>query len=258
MYLIFKQEGAIGRILLNRPDKHNAFDDVLIEELLQTLKNIEQNPEIRVVILSATGPSFSAGADLQWMQKIAAYDKLANLNDAMKLAEVMCRLNQLSKPTIALVQGNAYGGALGLIACCDIALASPEAQFCFSEVKLGLIPAVISPYILAAIGERAARRYFLTSENFSAQTAVSIGLIHEITPNLEAQGLMLAEQILHNAPDALSRIKKLVGEIVSQPVHSEIIRKTAQAIADTRVSPEGQEGLKAFLEKRPPKWVIKS
>lgn len=252
--LIYKKENHCAHIILHAPEKHNAFDEQLIENLTQTLNNIEQDNSIRVVLLSAEGPSFSAGADLNWMKKMAAYSEEENFQDAMKLARLMQTLNNLNKPTIALVQGNAFGGALGLIACCDIALSVPHAFFCFSEVKLGLIPAVISPYAIAAIGERMARRYFLTAERFSAEEALRINLIHSISDNLLQDGLALAKQITQNSPSALQHSKTLTRKITQSTLNEDLIRATAEAIAQARVSTEGQEGLNAFLEKRAPDW----
>ncbi len=251
---------TIMQIILNNPEKHNAFDEHLIQHLLETLESIEQDDTIRVVILSAEGASFSAGADLNWMKKMAAYSEQENMADAMKLARLMQKLNHLNKPTIALIQGNAFGGALGLIACCDIALSVPSALFCFSEVKLGLIPAVISPYVLAAIGERMSRRYFLTAERFSAEEALRIELIHQIVEkpeNLIKTGLHLAENIANNSPEAIKKIKALTHEVTQKTISENVIQKTAKAIAKARVSSDGQEGLSAFLEKRTAKWVIK-
>lgn len=252
---MLKKDDYIAHIILSNPEKHNAFDEHLIENLLQTLAEIEKDDMIRVVILSAEGSSFSAGADLNWMKKMSASSEEENLNDAMKLAKLMQKLNTLNKPTIALIQGNAFGGALGLIACCDIALAAPHALFCFSEVKLGLIPAVISPYVIAAIGERMARRYFLSAERFSAQAALNMELIHIISGDLMTDGLNLAKQMANNSPCALKQIKALTLQITQKPIDEEIIQKTAKAIANARVSSEGQEGLTAFLEKRSPAWI---
>lgn len=254
---MLKKDNQIAHIVLNKPEKHNAFDEHLIAHLLETLDIIEQDNTIRVILLSAEGTSFSAGADLNWMKKMATYSEKENFNDAMQLARLMQKLNYIKKPTIALIQGNAFGGALGLIACCDIALSVPEALFCFSEVKLGLIPAVISPYILRAIGERMARRYFLTAERFSAQQALAMQLIHQISDanHLMSDGVTLAQQIINNSPSALEQIKTLTHDVSHQIINEKIIEETASAIAKARISPEGQEGLSAFLEKRPPIWL---
>ncbi len=255
---LFKKDGPFAHIILNNPEKHNAFNEQLIEDITQTLKDIEQDDSIRVVLLSAEGASFSAGADLNWMKKMAAYSAEENFADAMKLAHLMETLNNLNKPTIALVQGNAFGGALGLIACCDIALSVPTALFCFSEVKLGLIPAVISPYTITAIGERMARRYFLTAERFSAQEALNMSLIHIISENLLSDGLALAEKIAQNGPQALRHIKQLTRKVAQSFMNEDLMQTTAKAIAEARVSQEGQEGLGAFLEKRTPNWIPNS
>lgn len=244
----------LGHITLDNPEKRNAFDDVLIKQLSEAFDEAEQDNRIRSVILSAQGPFFSAGADLNWMKKTATYSEDKNIEDAMNLASLMKKVNTLSKPTIALIQGNVYGGALGLIACCDIALASPGVMFCFSETALGLIPAVISPYVLAAIGERNARRYFLTAESFDTQEALRIQLIHCISDNLWADGLALAKKIVKNSPQAISHIKRLVHEIAQHPIDATIIEKTAKAIAQARASADGREGINAFLEKRSPRW----
>lgn len=239
----------ITTLTLNRPEIHNAFDDELIRELTEKLQHLEHDPETRVVILAAEGKSFCAGADLQWMQKMANYSEAENIQDAFGLARLMRTLNTLSKPTIALVQGAAYGGGVGLVACCDIALAVPEANFCFSEVKLGLVPAVISPYTIAAIGERAARRYFLSAERFGAEEALRLGLIHQIVPapELVTAGISLAQLLLKNGPVAMRATKQLIAEVARQSLTPSLIQKTVECIAKARVSEEGQERLKGFL-----------
>jgi methylglutaconyl-CoA hydratase len=251
------QRGPIAELILNRPEKHNAFDDTMLSELLHQLDHIQKQNSIRVVILKSRGKNFSAGADLGWMQRMAEYSHDENIADSQQLADVMKSLYSLNKPTIALVQGSVYGGANGLVTCCDMALATIEAEFCFSEVKLGLVPAVISPYVIAAIGERNARRYFLTAELISAITARDIGLVHELceTDQLESRGLALANQILKNGPEALATCKQLITTVRGQPINDTLIRETVNTIARTRVSPEGQEGLKAFLQKRQPNWM---
>lgn len=244
-------------VTMSRPEVHNAFDDLLIRDLTAELKRLDGDPKVRVVILAGAGKSFSAGADLGWMRRMADYSRQENLSDAMALAELMRTLDGLSKPTVALVQGPAYGGGVGLVACCDIVLASPRAAFCLSEVKLGLIPAVISPYVVAAIGSRAARRYFLTAERFDAAEALRLGLVHEIVPEeeLARRGAALASQLLQNGPRAISEAKALVAAVSRGPIDEAMIADTAQRIAQTRASAEGKEGLSAFLEKRQPAWV---
>jgi methylglutaconyl-CoA hydratase len=243
-------------LTLNRPELHNAFDDALIAGLTVALKELEADPRVRVVVLAATGPSFSAGADLAWMRRTADYSRDQNLRDALALAELMRTLNGLSKPTIARVQGPAYGGGVGLVACCDLALAGPGASFCLSEVKLGLIPAVISPYLLQAIGPRAARRYFLSAERFSAAEAKQLGLVHELVADEELDEAVerAVERLFANGPRAMAAAKELVARVVGRALDEGLIRETAELIADARASDEGREGLSAFLEKRKPRW----
>lgn len=256
---LFTHIDASGRatLTLNRPELHNAFDDALITELTTALRELEANPEVRVVILAANGKSFSAGADLNWMRRMADYSDAENLADSRALAELMATLNHLAKPTIALVQGAAYGGGVGLVACCDIAIATPRASFCLSEVKLGLIPAVISPYVVAAIGERAARRYCLTAERFDATEALRLGLVNEIVEEeaLRGTAARFSTALLENGPAAISAAKELVFQVARQPLGAELREATARRIASIRASQEGREGLSAFLAKRKPSWI---
>jgi len=244
-------------ITLNRPELHNAFDDTLINSLTEELKRLERDPGVRVILLAARGKSFSSGADLNWMRRMADYSFIENLTDAMGLAELMKTLANIPKPTIALVQGAAIGGGVGLVACCDIALAAEEASFCLSEVKLGLIPAVISPYVAAAIGSRETRRYFLTAERFDAIEARRLGLIHEVWPAAElvSRGDDLSRSLLRNGPQAMASVKALVAEVALGSLDDDLIADTAERIAEIRASDEGREGLSAFLEKRPPNWI---
>jgi len=244
-------------ITLNRPEMHNAFDDTLINALTEELKRLERDLGVRVIMLAARGKSFSSGADLNWMRRMADYSFEENLNDAMGLAELMKTLANLSKPTIALVQGAAIGGGVGLVACCDIALASVDASFCLSEVKLGLIPAVISPYVAAAIGSRATRRYFLTAERFDATEAHRLGLVHEVVrpDELDARAEKLSRLLLQNGPQAMALVKALVSEVALSYLDDDLIADTAERIAEIRASDEGREGLSAYLEKRKPHWV---
>jgi methylglutaconyl-CoA hydratase len=245
-------------LTMNRPELHNAFDDIIISDLTDALRQLEDDPDVRVVVLAASGRSFSSGADLNWMRRMADYSREQNLADAEGLAELMRTLDTLSKPTIALVQGAAYGGGVGLVACCDIAITVGRASFCLSEVKLGLLPAVISPYVVAAIGSRAARRYFLSAEAFDAAEAHRIGLVHQVVAD-EKELSIAAERmvalLLANGPGAMTAAKNLIAAVASRHVDDALIADTAGRIADQRSSPEGREGLSAFLEKRKPAWV---
>ena len=248
---------GVGTIMLDRPEQHNAFDDSLIAELIQRLADLAADETVRIVVLRARGKSFSAGADLNWMRRMADYDEAQNLADAMQLAELMRSLNALPKPTIARVQGAAFGGGVGLIACCDIALASARALFSLSEVKLGLIPAVISPYVVKAIGERAARRYMLSAERFDAQQAARLGLVHEIVDHDELDIRLddMITTLLESGPAAQAAAKDLILDIAGKAVDPSLIENTARRIAKVRASDEGREGLNAFLQKRKPGWV---
>jgi methylglutaconyl-CoA hydratase len=246
-------------LTLNRPDVHNAFDDRLIARLTHCLRELEANPQVRVVVLAAQGKSFSAGADLNWMKRMARYSEAENLRDAVALADLMHTLSALKKPTVARVQGAAYGGGVGLVACCDIAVGTPAAGFSLSEVRLGLIPAVISPHVIAAIGERQARRYFLTAERFDAAEALRIGLLHIVVEEarLDAAVQGIVEQLLNGGPRAQAASKDLIAAVVNRPVDRALVEDTAERIARIRVTPEGREGIAAFLEKRAPSWSAK-
>ena len=241
-------------VTLNRPDVHNAFDDKLIALLTKELDALDRNPTVGVVVLAAAGKSFCAGADLKWMRRIADYSEAENQADAEALAALMKTLNRLSKPTVAEVQGAAYGGGVGLICCCDIAIASEAAQFSISEVNLGLIPSVISPYVVAVIGERQARRYALGAETFDAIEAKRIGLVHEVTAaeDLQAAVDAMVEALLANGPAAMAETKDQIAGVVNRPVDDRLIAAAAARIARIRVSDEGREGVAAFLEKRKP------
>jgi len=248
---------GVARLTLNRPDVHNAFDGVLIATLIGKLKDLEASESVRVVILAATGKSFSAGGDLTWMRRTAEYSEEENLVDARELADLMRTLNRLSKPTVALIQGAAYGGGVGLTSCCDIVVASEKAKFCLSEVKLGLIASVISPYVRAAIGESQARRYTLTAELFDAHEARRIGLVHEVVEAnaLEEKGEHIVSQLLKNGPAAMAGVKDLLFSLSGRGLGDDVVEETAVRIAKVRASDEGKEGVTAFLEKRSPSWV---
>ncbi|MBL8394176.1 MAG: enoyl-CoA hydratase/isomerase family protein [Candidatus Accumulibacter sp.] len=256
--IITEVDGGVGILTLNRAQRHNAFDEELIAEITAGLRELASAPQVRIVVLSSTGKSFCAGADLNWMKRAAAYTPEENLRDAIGLAELLSTLNELPKPTIARVQGPAYGGGVGLIAACDIAIGTYDALFALSEVKLGIVPAVISPYVLAAIGERYCRRYMLTAERFSAAEAYRIGLLHELVPGEEQLDDAIAELVdtlLANGPQAQAECKALIRVVAGQPIDAETIEETAQRITRVRASEEGREGLAAFLEKRPPNWL---
>ncbi len=256
--LAVELQGPVGLVTLNRPQRHNAFDDVLIADLTQALRDMEADDAVRVVVLAGAGKSFSAGADLHWMKRVSGFSKEQNQRDAMALGALMRTLAHLRKPTIARVHGAAYGGGVGLVACCDIAVATQAATFSISEVKLGLIPAVISPYVVAAIGERAARRYFLTGELFDAGQAWRLGLVHELAiddADMDERLGAMVEALLVAGPVAVREAKELIRAVANKPVHSELIQDTAERIARIRSSPEGREGVAAFLEKRKPSWI---
>jgi methylglutaconyl-CoA hydratase len=243
---------------MNRPERHNAFDDVLIGQLTEAFRSMEAEDGIRVIVLSAAGKSFSAGADLNWMKRMAGFSMDENRRDAMGLAALMRTIAHLRKPTVARVQGAALGGGVGLVACCDVAVATQSAVFALTEAKLGLIPAVVSPYVLAAIGERAARRYFLSAERFEAAEAWRLGLIHEIAANddeLDEKVGAIIDAMLACSPAAQKEAKDLIRAVAGRAVTSELIQDTAERIAKIRASPEGREGVAAFLEKRRASWV---
>ncbi len=243
---------GIATLTLNRPEVYNAFDEVMINELTLALNHLEQMDEVRIILLKANGKYFSAGADLAWMQRTIDYDKAQNLADATLLAQLMYKLYSSTKVIIALIQGPTYGGGVGLVSCCDLALASKNATFCFSEVKVGLIPASISPYVILAIGERQARRYFVTAELIRAEKALEIGLIHEIVEEKEllTVGYQFAEGILQNAPQAVKEAKQLIQSVVGRPIDAALIQKSSEKIADIRISIEAQQRLQNFLAKK--------
>ncbi len=254
--IVTSRADGVATIALNRPEVHNAFDDRLIAELTAELRHLDDASDVRVVVLAANGKSFSAGADLNWMKRMAGYTEAENLRDAVALADLMRTLAGISKPTLARVQGAALGGGIGLVACCDIAVASSEASFSLSEVRLGLIPAVISPYVTRAIGRRAAQRYFLTAERFPAQEAHRIGLVHEVVriEDLDRSVARIAAALLKCGPKAIASAKRLIVDVSDRPIDKVLIEETARRIATVRVGPEGQEGLAAFLDKRKPAW----
>jgi methylglutaconyl-CoA hydratase len=248
---------AVALVTLNRPEVHNAFDETLIAELTAALSASEADETVRAVVLLGAGESFCAGADLNWMRKMARFSRAQNLADAKALAAMLATLNTLSKPTIARVHGAAFGGGVGLVACCDLAVAAHDATFAFSEARLGLIPATISPYVIEAIGARAARRYFLTAERFSAAEAYRLGLLHELVPpqELDTRINELLGFLVTAGPCAQAESKALIRAIAHRPIDARMLADTARRIAGARASPEGHEGVAAFLAKRKPAWV---
>jgi len=248
---------SVALVALARPEVHNAFDETLIAELTRALQALDADVAIRAVVLLGQGRSFCAGADLNWMKKMAGYGHAENLADANALAAMLKTLHRLTKPTIARVHGSAFGGGVGLVACCDIAFATHDATFSLSETKLGLIPATIGPYVVEAMGARHARRYFLTAERFTAAEAFRIGLVHDICPSDELDPRIneLLGALVVAGPNAQAEAKALLRAVGARPIDDAVIADTARRIARVRGSPEGKEGVAAFLEKRSPAWV---
>lgn len=255
-HILYEIHHKTACITLNRSSKNNAFDNLLLTDLHKYFNQANDDPSIRVIILKANGNHFSAGADIAWMQKMTDYSEEQNLADALVLGDLMYSIHHSPKPTIAMVQGSAFGGGAGLVAACDVGIATDNAQFCFSEVKLGLIPAVISPYVIHSIGEKNAKMLFMSAELFNAQRALNLGLIQYCVTQelLFDTALNYANQISANAPEAVSAAKKLVLNIASKEIDSHLVTTTAKLIAHKRVSQEGQQGLKAFLNKEQPNW----
>ena len=247
---------GVATLTLNRPAVRNAFDDGVIRALTDVYHRIGADPKVRVLVLTGAGAAFSAGGDLNWMRRMAGYGAAENVADAMALATMLRTLDELPIPTIARVNGTAFAGGVGLICCCDIAVAAADAVFAISEARLGLVPSTIGPYVVAAIGRRAARRYCLTAEAFSAAEALRIGLVHEIAAlaELDAAVERIVAALLAGGPRAEARAKRLIGEIAGSVVDETLMALTARTIAEARASDEGREGVAAFLEKRAPSW----
>jgi len=254
--LLVEKKNGVARVTLNRPELRNAFDDALIASLTRAFLEIESDPAIRVMVLAGNGPAFCAGADLNWMKRMAGYGYDENLADAEALAAMLAALDRLPKPTIARVHGPVFAGGTGLVAACDIAVGTPQAKFCLSEAKLGLSPATISPYVIRAMGERAARRYFLTAEVFDAAEAFRIGMLSllvepgDLDPVIDS----LLLHLLAGGPEAHARIKALIRDVAGRRPDDALVAETARRIAEIRGSPEGREGIAAFLEKRKAAW----
>jgi len=255
MLEVSKKEG-VARVTLNRPELRNAFDDVLISSLTRTFTEIGKDPAVRVMILAGNGPAFCAGADLNWMKRMAGYSYEQNLADAKGLAEMLATLDRLPKPTIARVHGPVFAGGTGLVAACDIAVGTPEAKMCLSEAKLGLSPATISPYVIRAMGEREARRYFLTAEVFDAQEALRIGMLSMLVKENELDSTIdgLLKHLLAGGPEAHGKIKALIRAVAGRRPDDALVAETAKQIAEIRGSAEGREGIASFLEKRKAAW----
>jgi len=254
--LLYEVEKNVARVTLNRPDVHNAFDDVMIRELAEAFADIEKRPEVRAVVLSGEGKSFCAGADLNWMRRVKDYSYDDNLCESLELSDMLYKIYASPKPTIARVNGAAIGGGTGLVAVCDIAVAAETAKFSFSEVKLGLIPACISPYVLKKCGEGKCREFFLTGERLTADKVLSAGLINTVVPpeGLDAAVDRYLSQLLSSGPEAITTCKELLRNVPLMS-YDEVKKYTAEVIARIRMSDEGQEGMAAFLEKRRPKWA---
>ena len=255
--LTIEQAGPVATIWMNRPEVFNAFNEQLIDELTRACELLDKDASVRVVVLGGRGTHFSAGADLNWMRRAATASEQENLEDARRFARMLRMLSTLSKPTIARVQGAALGGGTGLAAACDMAVASADAVFSTSEVKFGIIPAVISPYVLRAIGPRQALRYFQSAERISAERALAIGLVHEVAPldQLDAAVAALVKPLLAGGPLAQKAAKELIAAVQGQPLDDRICEETAQRIARQRRTDEARDGVSAFLDKRPPAWM---
>src|SRR5688572_3222425 len=256
MLKVEKKDG-IARVTLDRPELRNAFDDALIKQLYDAFVAMGKDDQVRVVVLAGNGPAFCAGADLNWMKRMAKYGYEENLADAEALALMLATLDRLPKPTIARVHGPVFAGGTGLVAACDIAVGTPAAKFCLSEAKLGLSPATISPYVIRAMGEHNARRYFLTAEVFSAEEAYRIGMLSILTEKLDQEIDALAGHLLAGGPQAHAKIKDLIRAVAGCPVDDALAADTAKRIAEIRVSPEGREGIASFLDKRKAAWCSK-
>ena len=257
-HLTLQFDRGVETVTLNRPEVRNAFNDEVIAELTAVFSEIAKRPEVRCVVLAGNGPAFCAGADLNWMKRMAGYTREENLADAAGLARMLEVIFGMPQPTIARVHGDTYAGGMGLVAACDIAVCADTVQFCLSEVKLGLIPATISPYVIRAMGTRAAHRYFLTAERFGAEEAKRIGYVHEVVKaeGLDAKVRELAQALVDAGPEAVKACKKLLHDVAGHEITAGLVRRTVEGIADIRASDEGREGVQSFLGKRKPNWLL--
>ena len=251
-------DAHVATVTLNRPDVRNAFNETTIAEITQVFQQLDADSAVRAVVLAANGVAFCAGADLNWMKKMADYTHAENLADAGQLAAMLAAIYRCSKPVVAKVQGDCYAGGMGLVAACDIAMSVDSAHYCLSEVKLGLIPATISPYVIKAMGESAARRYFITAERFSAHEAQRIGFVQEVVSAeaLEGKIAEIVKALVSNSPNAVKQAKKLVQDVASREITPTLVAATVEGIAQIRASDEGREGVRSFLEKRKPAWLL--
>lgn len=251
-------DAHVATVTLNRPDVRNAFNETTIAEITQVFQQLDADSAVRAVVLAANGVAFCAGADLNWMKKMADYTHAENLADAGQLAAMLAAIYRCSKPVVAKVQGDCYAGGMGLVAACDIAMSVDSAHYCLSEVKLGLIPATISPYVIKAMGESAARRYFITAERFSAHEAQRIGFVHEVVSAEALDGKIaeIVKALVSNSPNAVKQAKKLVQDVASREITPTLVAATVEGIAQIRASDEGREGVRSFLEKRKPAWLL--
>jgi methylglutaconyl-CoA hydratase len=256
-HLQLHHERGVETVTLNRPEVRNAFNDEVIAELTAVFLELAKRDEVRCIVLAGNGPAFCAGADLNWMKRMATYTREENIEDASKLARMLEVIFRCPKPTIAKVQGDVYAGGTGLVAACDIAVSVDTAQYCLSEVKLGLIPATISPYVIRAMGTRASHRYFLTAERFGAAEAQRIGFVHEVVKAeaLAAKTAEIAQALVNAGPQAVKACKKLLHDVAGQEIGAGLVRRTVEGIADIRASEEGREGIQSFLGKRKPNWL---
>jgi methylglutaconyl-CoA hydratase len=258
-HLEIEQQGAVRWLWLNRPEVRNAFNDTLIAEIAQAFADVEASRDTRAVVVGGRGPAFCAGADLSWMRSMAAFGHAENQADALRVARMFHAVHACSRPVIARVHGDAFGGGVGLAAACDLVVAAEGVSFVLSEVKLGLVAATISPHLVRAMGARQAARYMLTAEKFDAARARELGLVHEVVAGegLDTQIARLAQHLLSASPAALAATKRLMADVVEAPMDDVRLAATAKCIADARVSPEGREGIAAFLERRSPHWAPK-
>lgn len=256
-YLTLTVNAGVATVTLTQPEIRNAFSDEVILEITEAFRVAGERPDVRAIVLAAEGPAFCAGANLNWMRRMADYDRAENLQDAGALAEMLRTIYTCPKPTIARVQGDVYAGGMGLVAACDMAVSSDNAGFCLSEVKIGLVPGTIAPYVLRAMGARAGHRYFLTGERFDAAEALRIGFVHQVVAidqlDDAVDGLLRA--LLAAGPDAVRSCKKLVLDVAEREINAQLIASTVEVIADIRASDEGKEGVQAFLSKRKPAWL---